>query len=213
MVNPFDGKEVAQVADCGLGETQQAIEAAHQAFQYWKSESASKRSRILKRWYELQLEHIDDLAYILTTEQGKPIKEAKGEIRYGASFVEWFAEEARRVYGDTIPGHQKDKRIIVLKQPVGVVGAITPWNFPNAMITRKIAPALAAGCTVVIKPAELTPLSANALAVLAEEAGFPPGVINIVNTNSPAIIGNELTSNPLVKKYHLRAPQKSVNFY
>ena len=198
--NPYDGSLLAQVSDCGQIETEEAIQAAHNAFKIWKKYTASKRSRILKKWYELQLQHLDDLAVILTLEQGKPIAESKGEIKYGASFVEWFAEEARRVYGDTIPGHAADKRIVTLKQPVGVVGAITPWNFPSAMITRKIAPALAAGCTVVIKPAELTPLSALALAELADRAGFPPGVINILPSNQAEIVGKTLCSSPVVRK-------------
>ena len=200
ITNPYDQTPIGQVPDMGPSETQEAIIAASVAFPLWRSYSAGKRAKILRRWYELQLEHIDELALILTTEQGKPLAEAKGEIKYGASFVEWFAEEARRVYGDVIPGHGADKRITVIKQPVGVVAAITPWNFPNAMITRKVAPALAAGCTVVIKPAEDTPLSALALAVLAEEAGFPPGVFNIITTNRPAEVGRELTSNPIVRK-------------
>ena len=200
VTNPYDGAHIADVADCGPPETEAAIQAASQAFQVWKGFSAGKRARILKKWYELQLANVDDLARILTIEQGKPLAEAKGEIRYGASFVEWFAEEARRVYGDTIPGHQSDKRIVVIKQPVGVVAAITPWNFPSAMITRKVAPALAAGCTVVIKPAELTPLSALALAQLAHEAGFPPGVINIVTSDQAKAVGETMTSSPLVRK-------------
>ncbi len=200
VYNPFNGELIAEVADCGTQETQQAIEAAQAAFLTWRGKSAAGRAKILRRWYELQLQHIDELAELLTTEQGKPLAEAKGEIRYGASFVEWFAEEARRVYGDVIPGHGRDKRITVIKQPVGVVGAITPWNFPNAMITRKVAPALAAGCTVVIKPSDFTPLSALALAALAEEAGFPPGVFNIVTAKDPVPVGDELTSNSLVKK-------------
>ena len=200
VFNPYNGAKIGEVSDCGDEETKQAIDAANEAFHSWKQLTGRKRGRMLRRWYELQLENLEDLANILTIEQGKPINEAKGEIRYGASFVEWFAEEAQRVYGDTIPGHQNDKRIVVIKQPIGVVAAITPWNFPNAMITRKVAPALAAGCTVVIKPAELTPLSANALAVLAEEAGFPPGVFNIVNTSTPEVVGKELTSNPIVRK-------------
>lgn len=200
VTNPFDGQEVAQVADCGVAETKRAIAAAATAFQTWKDYTATKRSKILKKWYDLQRQHADDLAKILTIEQGKPLAEAKGEVLYGASFVEWFAEEARRVYGDVIPGHQSNKRIVVLKQPVGVVGAITPWNFPSAMITRKVAPALAAGCTVVIKPAELTPLSANALAVLAKEAGFPKGVFNIIHTSHPAPVGEELCTNKTVRK-------------
>lgn len=199
VTNPYNGETIAQVSDCGVEETRQAIEAAHEAFKMWSKYTAGKRSRILKKWYQLQIEHSKDLARLLTTEQGKPLAEAIGEIRYGASFVEWFAEEARRVYGDVIPA-QEGKRITVIKQAVGVVGAITPWNFPNAMITRKVAPALAAGCTVVIKPSELTPLSALALAELGEQAGFPPGVLNIVTAKDPKPIGEELTSNPKVRK-------------
>ena len=200
ITNPFDQSVVGLAPDMGAGETKAAIEAAREAFNTWRAYSAEKRARILRQWYELQLDHVDDLALILTTEQGKPLAEAKGEIKYGASFVEWFAEEARRVYGDVIPAHRADKRITVIKQPIGVVAAITPWNFPNAMITRKVAPALAAGCTVVIKPAEDTPLSALALAVLAEQAGFPPGVFNIVTTKHPAEVGEEMTRNPIVRK-------------
>ena len=200
VTNPYNGDLLGHVVDCGVQETQQAIEAAHDAFKVWKSYTAAKRSRILKNWYNLQLKHAKDLAQILTLEQGKPFLEALGEIKYGASYVEWFAEEAKRVYGDTIPGHASDKRIVTIKQPVGVVAAITPWNFPSAMITRKVAPALAAGCTVVIKPAELTPLSALALAVLAEEAGFPPGVLNIVTSNQAPSVGQEMCSSTRVKK-------------
>ncbi len=200
VMNPYDGTVVAEVSDCAIADTEQAIQAASEAFQVWKKFTAGKRARILKRWYQLQLENVDDLAQILTIEQGKPLAEAKGEIKYGASFVEWFAEEARRIYGDTIPGHQGDKRIVTIKQPVGVVAAITPWNFPSAMITRKVAPALAAGCTVVIKPSELTPLSALALAELANQAGFPPGVINIVTTTDAKAVGEVMTSSPLVRK-------------
>ncbi len=200
VFNPYTGEEIAQVADCGAEETKLAIAKAGDAFKIWKTYTATKRGKILRRWYELQLEHQKDLAQLLTIEQGKPMAEAVGEIRYGASFVEWFAEEARRAYGDTIPGHQKDKRILVIKQAIGVVGAITPWNFPSAMITRKVAPALAAGCTVVVKPSELTPLSALALAVLAQEAGIPPGVFNVIPTNKAASVGEELTSNPMVRK-------------
>ena len=200
VTNPYDGKTIAEVADCGQSETLGAIKEAQEAYRSWKKLTGTERGQILRRWYDLQMENIDDLATILTCEQGKPLVESKGEIGYGASFVEWFAEEARRVYGDTIPGHQRDKRIIVIKQPIGVVAAITPWNFPNAMITRKVAPALAAGCCVIIKPAELTPLSANALAVLAKEAGFPPGVFNVINSSTPEVIGRELTSNSIVKK-------------
>lgn len=200
VVNPFDGSALAEVADCDAQDCKAAVEAAEKAFKIWSKYTAGKRSRILKKWYQLQLEHAKDLAKLLTLEQGKPFPEALGEIRYGASFVEWFAEEAKRIYGDVIPSHMTDKRITVIKQAIGVVGAITPWNFPSAMITRKIAPALAAGCTVVLKPSELTPLSALALAQLAEEAGFPAGVINIVTSNQAAEIGEELTSNPKVKK-------------
>ena len=198
--NPYDNSLIVEVADCGQAETQAAIEAAEVAFQTWRAKSAGGRAKVLRRWYELQMEHLDELAQLLTTEQGKPLAEAKGEIKYGASFVEWFAEEARRAYGDVIPSHARDKRITVIKQPVGVVGAITPWNFPHAMITRKVAPALATGCTVVIKPSDFTPLSALALAALAEEAGFPPGVLNVVTAKNPVPVGDELTTNPKVKK-------------
>jgi succinate-semialdehyde dehydrogenase/glutarate-semialdehyde dehydrogenase len=200
VTNPFNGEKIADVADCGVDETREAINIADKAFQSWRKLTGIERGQILRRWFDLQMEHLDDLATILTTEQGKPLAEAKGEIRYGASFVEWFAEEAKRVYGDTIPGHQRDKRIVVIKQPVGVVAAITPWNFPNAMITRKVAPALAAGCTVIIKPPKYTPLSVLALAVLAEQAGFPPGVFNIVTSSSASTIGGELSANPIVRK-------------
>lgn len=198
--NPYSKETIGTVPDMRKAECVAAIDAAYDAFQIWKNYSAGERGQILRRWYELQLENIEDLAKILTIEQGKPLAEAKGEIRYGASFVEWFAEEARRIYGDVIPGHGRDKRITVIKQPIGVVAAITPWNFPNAMITRKVAPALAAGCTVVIKPSELTPLSALALAELADQAGFPKGVLNIITTDEAPIIGTEFTSNPKVKK-------------
>jgi len=198
--NPYSKEIVGTVPDMRTEECAEAIEAAYEAFQTWKNYSASERGQILRKWYELQMENIDDLAKILTIEQGKPLAEARGEIRYGASFVEWFAEEARRIYGDVIPGHGRDKRITVIKQPIGVVAAITPWNFPNAMITRKVAPALAAGCTVVIKPATLTPLSALALAELADQAGFPKGVINIITSNKASTIGTEMTRNPKVKK-------------
>lgn len=200
VYNPYNNEHLADIADCGAIETERAIEKAQAAFQIWSNYRAAKRARILRRWYELQLEHLDDLAQILTMEQGKPLAEAKGEIKYGASFVEWFAEEAKRIYGDTIPAHTNSTRIVVLKQAVGVCAAITPWNFPNAMITRKVAPALAAGCTVVIKPSELTPLSAMALAVLAKEAGLPDGVFNIVTTQNAAEVGEVLTTHPTVKK-------------
>lgn len=200
VTNPFNNSVLAEVPDMEGDETRQAVDAAHEAFKSWKKTTAAHRSKLMRKWFDLQIENADDLAQILTLEQGKPLAEAKGEILYGASFVEWFAEEARRVYGDTIPGHGADKRIVTLKQPIGVAAAITPWNFPNAMITRKVAPALAAGCTVVIKPAEATPLSALALAELAEQAGIPAGVLNVVTTNTPKAVGDELTSNPKVKK-------------
>lgn len=200
VTNPFNGNKIEDVVDCGKEDVEIAIDAAASAFKIWKSFSAGKRSKILKNWYRLQVENADDLAKILTLEQGKPLKEAKGEILYGASYVEWFAEEARRNYGDTIPGHTSSVRIVTVKQPVGVVGAITPWNFPSAMITRKIAPALAAGCTVVIKPSELTPLSALALAELASEAGFPDGVINVVTSSKAAEVGEVLCASKTVRK-------------
>ena len=198
--NPYNGERIGEVPDMRDEETEEAIEAAHKAFLEWRAYSAGERAKILKRWHALQLDNLEDLAFLLTSEQGKPLAEARGEIKYGAAFVEWFAEEARRVYGDVIPGHMRDKRLVAIKQPVGVVGAITPWNFPNAMITRKVAPALAAGCSVVIKPAEDTPLSALALAVLAEEAGMPAGVFNVVTTSKPASVGDVITQHPLVKK-------------
>ena len=200
VTNPFNNEVIARVSDCGQEETKLAIDAASEAFKVWKKYGASERADLLKKWYQLQIDNAEELGRILTLEQGKPLQEAIGEIKYGASFVEWFAEEARRNYGDVIPGHQRDKRLLAIKQPIGVVAAITPWNFPNAMITRKVAPALAAGCTVVIKPPKLTPLSALALAALAEEAGIPAGVINIVPGSSASAIGNELCANSLVKK-------------
>jgi succinate-semialdehyde dehydrogenase/glutarate-semialdehyde dehydrogenase len=193
------GEEIAHVPACGAAETKTAIEAAHRAFGPWSKLLAKQRSQILRSWYELIIENADELALLLTREQGKPLTEAKNEIIYGAAFVELFAEEAKRVYGETIPTHKKDARVVVMKQPVGVVGAITPWNFPTAMITRKVSPALAAGCTVVVKPAEDTPLSALALAELAERAGFPKGVLNIITAKDPVPVGNELTENPLVR--------------
>ncbi|HUF86427.1 MAG TPA: NAD-dependent succinate-semialdehyde dehydrogenase, partial [Thermohalobaculum sp.] len=200
VTNPSTGEEIIKVADLTRDDTRRAVDAAYAAFPAWSARTGKERAAILRRWYELILENADDLARLLTAEQGKPVAEAKGEILYGAGFIEWFAEEAKRVYGDTIPGHQADKRIVVLKQPVGVVGAITPWNFPNAMITRKVAPALAVGCTVVIKPAKQTPLSATALAVLAEQAGFPKGVINLITSTDARGVGEELCSNDKVRK-------------
>lgn len=193
------GEEIARVPDMGAKETNAAIEAAHRAFPAWSKLLAKERSKIVRRWYELIIEHADELALLLTREQGKPLPEAKGEIIYGANFVELFAEEAKRVYGETIPTHKADARVIVMKQPIGVVGAITPWNFPSAMITRKVSPALAAGCTVVVKPAEDTPLSALALAELAQRAGVPKGVFNVVTGKNPAPIGKALTESPLVR--------------
>jgi succinate-semialdehyde dehydrogenase/glutarate-semialdehyde dehydrogenase len=200
VLNPATGETIVDVPAMGAAETRRAIAAAEQALSGWRSVLASERANILRRWHDLMLAEIDDLAVLLTTEMGKPLAEAKAEIRYGAGFVEWFAEEAKRVYGDVIPAYAADKRILAIKQPVGVVAAITPWNFPNAMITRKVAPALAAGCTVVIKPAEDTPLSALALAELAARAGMPAGVLNVVTAVDPVPVGNELTSNPTVRK-------------
>lgn len=197
--NPASLEEIGTVPKCGKDEAALAIESAHKAFPEWKSKSAKERSTILRKWFDLINQNHEELAQIMTIEQGKPIKESRGEITYGASFIEWFAEEAKRVYGDTIPDPMTDRRIVVLKQPVGVVAAITPWNFPNAMITRKCAPALAAGCPVVIKPASQTPFSALALAALAQEAGFPKGTINVI-TGKASEIGDELSSNPIVKK-------------
>ncbi|MEE8578845.1 MAG: aldehyde dehydrogenase family protein, partial [Hyphomicrobium sp.] len=193
------GEVIAHVPALGAAETSHAIAAAHAAFKPWSKLLAKERSQVLRRWYNLIIEHVDELALLLTMEQGKPLAEAKGEIIYGANFVELFAEEGKRIYGETIPSHKLDARIIVMKQPVGVVAAITPWNFPSAMITRKVSPAIAAGCTVVLKPAEDTPLSALALAELAERAGIPKGVLNIVTAADPAPVGAEMTSNPLVR--------------
>ncbi|MEY3194386.1 MAG: succinate-semialdehyde dehydrogenase, partial [Bacteroidota bacterium] len=178
VTNPATGSEIAQVADCTNTETQQAIDAAAQALPEWRRKTAAARAAILRRWHDLILENVDDLGLLMTMEQGKPLPEAMGEVRYGASFIEWFAEEGKRAYGDIVPPHLPGVRLLVTKEPIGVVAAITPWNFPNAMITRKVAPALAAGCTVVLKPSEETPLSALALAALASRAGFPDGVFN-----------------------------------
>ena len=199
VTNPATGARIAAVPDLGAAETRRAIEAAERAWPAWRDKPAKERAALLRRWYELMMAAQEDLAQILTAEQGKPLAEARGEIAYGASFIEWFAEEAKRAYGDVIPSPWPDKRALVLKQPVGVCALITPWNFPNAMITRKAGPALAAGCTVVLKPAEQTPLSALAMAELAERAGIPKGVLNIVTGDAPAI-GAELTSNPKVRK-------------
>ncbi len=199
VINPATGETIAAVPNMGADETRRAIEAAKRAMKDWAGRPAGERARILRRLFDLMMEEQDALAELLTREQGKALREAKGEIAYAASFIEWFAEEAKRAYGEVIPGHAADKRIVVLKQPIGVVGAITPWNFPSAMITRKIGPALAAGCGVVLKPAGQTPLSALALAVLAEEAGLPAGLLNVV-TGSSREIGGELTANPDVRK-------------
>lgn len=199
VIDPATQSVIGTVPDMGTDETRAAIAAAAAAYAPWKKKTHAERAALLEAWHALMLQHIEDLALILTTEQGKPLDEARGEIRYGASFVKWFAEEARRIEGHTIPSPTPDRRIVVLKEPVGVCGIITPWNFPNAMITRKVAPALAAGCTVVIKPSEFTPLSALAIGWLAEKAGIPAGVINIV-TGMPAEIGNEIMANETVRK-------------
>ncbi|PWC42843.1 NAD-dependent succinate-semialdehyde dehydrogenase [Azospirillum sp. TSO22-1] len=200
VYNPATGAELAQVADLGAEETRAAIRAAADAWPAWRSKTAKERAVILRRWFELIMANQEDLAVLMTAEQGKPLTEARGEVAYGASFIEWFAEEGKRVYGDVIPTHKHGTRLVVLKEPIGVVAAITPWNFPNAMITRKVAPALAAGCPVVIKPAEDTPLSALALAELADRAGIPAGIVNIVTGSDPVAIGGELTGSPLVRK-------------
>jgi succinate-semialdehyde dehydrogenase/glutarate-semialdehyde dehydrogenase len=200
VTNPADGSVIARVPAMGAEETRAAIDAAEAAWGPWKARTAKERSTVMRRWFELIMAAQEDLAVLLTAEQGKPLAEARGEVAYGAAFIEWFAEEAKRVYGETIPEHLPGRRIVVTKEPVGVVAAITPWNFPIAMITRKCAPALAAGCPVVIKPAEDTPLSALALAELAGRAGFPPGVVNVVTAGDPRAVGGELTSNPKVRK-------------
>ena len=197
--DPGTGAEIARIPRMGAVETRRAIDAANRAWPTWRAMTAKARASILRRWYDLMLVHQNDLALLMTLEQGKPLEESRGEIIYAASFIEWFAEEGKRIYGDTIPQHQSDKRIVVLKEPVGVCAAITPWNFPSAMITRKAAPALAAGCVIVVKPAESTPLSALALAELAQRAGLPPGVFNVVTGDAKAI-GGEMTANPLVRK-------------
>jgi len=199
VTNPANDEVIAEVARCGGDETRRAIEAAEKAQVEWRQKTATERSNLLRHWFNLMMEHQEDLAQILTAEQGKPLAEARGEIAYGASFIEWFAEEAKRIYGDVIAPPANDRRIVVIKQPVGVVACITPWNFPNAMLTRKVGAALAAGCTTVCKPATATPLSAFAMAELAERAGIPAGVINVLAGRTDAI-GEELTSNPIVRK-------------
>ena len=199
VTNPATGARIGTVPVLGAAETERAVAAAHRAFPAWAAKTAKERGALLRRWYELIVANADDIGTLMTAEQGKPLAEARGEVTYAASFVEWFAEEAKRLYGDVIPGHQTDKRILVLRQPVGVVAAITPWNFPAAMITRKVAPALAAGCTVVCKPASQTPFTALALAELADRAGIPKGVFNLV-TGSARAIGGVLTSDSRVRK-------------
>src|SRR5882724_2259151 len=197
--NPATGEIIGRVPKLSGAETRHAIEAANEAFKSWSARTAKERANVLRKWFDLMMENQEDLARLMTLEQGKPLSESKGEVAYAAAFLEWFGEEAKRIYGDTIPQHQADKRIVVIKQPIGVVACITPWNFPLAMITRKVGPALGAGCTVVIKPASQTPFSALALAELAERAGVPRGVLNVV-TGSATEIGAELTSNPIVRK-------------
>ncbi len=197
--NPATGDTIGTVPRLGAAETRAAIEAANTALPAWRQKTAKERAIVLRRWFELMMANQDDLARLMTIEQGKPLSESRGEVAYAAAFLEWFGEEAKRVYGDTIPGHQPDKRIIVIKQPIGVVACITPWNFPLAMITRKAGPAVAAGCTVVLKPASQTPFSALALAELAERAGMPKGVFNVI-TGPASEIGGELTSSPIVRK-------------
>jgi succinate-semialdehyde dehydrogenase/glutarate-semialdehyde dehydrogenase len=200
VYNPADAQQIGTVPKLGKAETRRAIETAHAAFPAWRARTAKERAAILRKWYDLMVANQEDLAILMTVEQGKPLAESRGEIAYGASFIEWFAEEGKRVYGDTIPAQAADRRIVVIKQPIGVCAAVTPWNFPNAMITRKAGPALAAGCTMVIKPASMTPYSALALCELAERAGIPKGVLSVV-TGSAGPIGEELTSNPLVRKF------------
>ena len=197
--NPATGEVIGTVPRLGRAETRQAIDAAARAFPAWRRKTGKERAQVMRRWFDLMMANQEDLARLMTTEQGKPLTESRGEVAYAASFLEWFGEEAKRIYGDTIPPHQADKRIVVIKEPVGVVACITPWNFPLAMITRKAGPAIAAGCTVVLKPASQTPFSALALAELAERAGVPKGVLNVI-TGSATEIGGELTSNPIVRK-------------
>ncbi len=198
--NPARGDVIAAVADLGRAETERAIDAAYAAQKEWASRTGKERAAVLRKWFDLMVENADDLGTILTAEQGKPFAEARGEVLYGASFIEWFAEEAKRVYGETIPGHQRDKRITVISQPIGVAASITPWNFPNAMITRKVGPALAAGCAFIARPASETPLSALALGVLATRAGIPKGVLSIIPSTKSSDIGREFCENPKVRK-------------
>ncbi len=200
VTNPARGDVIARVADIPRDQVAQTIATAEAAQKSWAAKTAKERANILRKWFDLMVAHADDLATILTAEQGKPLAEAKGEILYGASFIEWFAEEAKRVYGETIPGHQPDKRLTVIRQPIGVAAAITPWNFPNAMITRKAGPALAAGCSFLVRPATLTPLSALALGVLADRAGLPKGVFSVIPSSRSSEIGKEFCENPAVRK-------------
>ena len=200
VTNPATGAEIATVPDLGAGEATRAIEAADAAWPAWRALAAKERSALLRAWFDLIMANQDDLARLITAEQGKPLAEARGEVAYGASYIEWYAEEAKRLYGDVIPAPSAGRRYVVIRQPVGVVAMITPWNFPVAMITRKAGPALAVGCPVVIKPAEATPLSALALAALAERAGIPPGVINVLTSSTGERVGNELVANPIVRK-------------
>ena len=201
VLNPVDGSVIAEICDASRNDAEAAVSAASDALPLWQAKPAKERAKILQCWFKLVMEHQDELAYILTMEQGKPLEESKQEVAYGANYIEWFAEEAKRIYGDTIPGPSSDKRIVVIKQPVGVVAAITPWNFPSSMITRKVAPALAAGCTIVVKPAAETPLSAIALASLAEMAGIPAGVFNVVVSTQSREVGDVFTKDPRVAKF------------
>ena len=200
VTNPARGDVIARVADLSRAEVAQAIDVAHAAQKPWAARTGKDRAKILRRWHDLMMEHVEDLAIIMTAEQGKPLGESRGEVAYGASYIEWFGEEAKRIYGETIPGFAPDKRLTVLKQPIGVAAGITPWNFPNAMIARKVAPALAAGCSFVIRPASLTPLSALAMAVLAEQAGVPKGVLSVVTSTASSDVGREFCENPKVRK-------------
>src|SRR5262245_18999365 len=199
--NPANGELLGSVPHMGATETRRAIDAAHAALPAWSKKTAGERARLMRKWFDLMMANVEDLAVIMTSEQGKPLAESRGEVAYGASFIEWFAEEGKRIYGDVIPHNQGGRRIVVLKQPIGVVAAITPWNFPNAMITRKCGPALAAGCPIAIKPPAETPLSALALAVLAERAGLPKGIFNIVTTKHSSRVGQEMTGSSLVRKF------------
>ncbi|MBL8779318.1 MAG: NAD-dependent succinate-semialdehyde dehydrogenase [Alphaproteobacteria bacterium] len=201
VTNPANGEVLARLPDMLEGETRRAIEAANAAWPAWAAKTAKERASVMRKWFDLMMANQEDLAIIMTSEQGKPLAESRGEVAYGASFIEWFAEEGKRIYGDIIPNTQAGRRILVLKQPIGVVAAITPWNFPNAMITRKCGPALAAGCPIVIKPPAETPLSALALAVLAERAGIPKGIFNVVTTKHSSRVGQEMTGNSIVRKF------------